>query len=70
MYLKIDYSYHELKQHIKPENLELYNLIGSLGQADNFAMLIDEKLSSPTPEKLNYFMQTHKEWIEKELKLC
>jgi hypothetical protein len=69
MFIKIDYCHHELKQHIKPENLELYNLIGSLGQADNFTNLIADKLGCPTPEKLNLFMQTHSEWIKQQLNI-
>lgn len=69
MYLKLDFAYKELSEHIRQENIELYNKIWESGQADNFCLLIEDKLGTPTPEKLNYFMQTHKEWIEKELKL-
>ena len=70
MYLKIDYSYEHLQYFINKENKELYNQIKEANQQDNFTIMIDEKLNCPTPEKLNYFMQTHREWIEKELKLC
>lgn len=70
MYLKIDYSYDNLQYFISKENKELYNQIKEANQQDNFAIMIDEKLNAPTPEKLNLFMQTHKEYIQKELGLC
>lgn len=71
MFIKHDYDYDELKQFVKPENYDIYNLIKDNNKQDNFVMLTYAIFGDTTltGKEFNRFLTQHKNFIKKELKL-